>query len=141
MLLIKNIDVYLHSIFEETIIIIKAMSKQELLQYVEDLSTVKDFPKFKSGDTITVQYKIKEGEKERLQNFQGIVLQRSGSGNTETFTVRKISNNIGVERIFPLSSPFLEKITVNKRGVVRRARIFYLRALRGKKARIKEARK
>ncbi|MCP4553258.1 MAG: 50S ribosomal protein L19 [Bacteroidetes bacterium] len=116
------------------------MSKQELLQYVEDLSTVKDFPKFKSGDTITVQYKIKEGEKERLQNFQGIVLQRSGSGNTETFTVRKISNNIGVERIFPLSSPFLEKITVNKRGVVRRARIFYLRALRGKKARIKEAR-
>lgn len=117
------------------------MSKQDLLQYVEDLSTIKDFPKFKAGDTITVQYKIKEGDKERLQNFQGIVLQRAGSGNTETFTVRKISNNVGVERIFPLNSPFLEKITVNKKGVVRRARIFYLRALRGKKARIKEARR
>lgn len=117
------------------------MSKNELLQHVENLTTVKELPNFKAGDTITVQYKIKEGEKERIQNFQGIVLQRAGSGITETFTVRKISNNIGVERIFPLASPFIESITVNKKGVVRRARIFYLRALRGKKARIKEARR
>jgi len=117
------------------------MSKNELLQYVEDLTTVKEYPNFKAGDTITVTYKIKEGDKERLQNYQGIVLQRSGSGATETFTVRKISNNIGVERIFPLASPFIDTIAVNKRGIVRRARIFYLRALRGKKARIKEARR
>ncbi|MBU1012377.1 MAG: 50S ribosomal protein L19 [Bacteroidetes bacterium] len=117
------------------------MSKNELLQHVEDLTTVKEYPNFKAGDTITVTYKIKEGDKERLQNYQGIVLQRSGSGATETFTVRKISNNVGVERIFPLASPFIDSIAVNKRGVVRRARIFYLRALRGKKARIKEARR
>ena len=117
------------------------MSKNELLQHVEDLTTANDLPNFKAGDTITVQYKIKEGDKERIQNFQGIVLQRSGSGPTETFTVRKISNNIGVERIFPLASPFIESITINKKGVVRRARIFYLRGLRGKKARIKEARR
>jgi len=117
------------------------MSKNELLQHVEDLTTVKEYPSFKAGDTITVTYKIKEGDKERLQNYQGIVLQRSGTGATETFTVRKISNNVGVERIFPLASPFIDSIAVNKRGVVRRARIFYLRALRGKKARIKEARR
>ncbi len=117
------------------------MSKNELLQHVEDLATVNDLPAFKAGDTITVQYKIKEGDKERIQSFQGIVLQRVGSGPTETFTVRKISNNIGVERIFPVNSPFIESITINKKGVVRRARIFYLRGLRGKKARIKEARR
>jgi large subunit ribosomal protein L19 len=117
------------------------MSKNELLQHIEDLAIVKELPNFKAGDTITIQYKIKEGDKERIQNFQGIVLQRSGSGSTETFTVRKISNNIGVERIFPVYSPFIESITINKKGVVRRARIFYLRGLRGKKARIKEARR
>jgi len=117
------------------------MSKNELLQHVEDLTTVKEYPNFKAGDTITVTYKIKEGDKERLQNYQGIVLQRSGTGATETFTVRKISNNVGVERIFPLASPFIDTIAVNKKGIVRRARIFYLRALRGKKARIKEARR
>ena len=115
-------------------------SKNALLSYVESLTTVKDFPPFKAGDTITVTYKIREGNKERLQNFQGVVLQRVGSGPTETFTVRKISGNIGVERIFPISSPFIESITINKRGRVRRARIFYLRKLKGKKARIKEAR-
>jgi large subunit ribosomal protein L19 len=116
------------------------MGKNEIMEFVEGLSEQQELPAFKSGDTITVTYKIKEGGKERLQNFQGVVLQRRGNGNTETFTVRKISNNIGVERIFPVSSPFIEKITINKRGVVRRARIFYLRGLRGKKARIKEAR-
>lgn len=116
------------------------MSKNELLQLVEDSVQVKDFPKFKAGDTITVTYKIKEGEKERQQKYQGVVLQRVGSGPTETFTVRKISGNVGVERIFPIASPFIEEIIVNKVGVVRRARIFYFRKLRGKKARIKEKR-
>lgn len=116
------------------------MGKNELIKMVEDTVAVKDFPKFKAGDTITVTYKIKEGNKERLQKFQGVVLQRVGSGPTATFTVRKISGNVGVERIFPVSSPFLEEIVVNKVGVVRRARIFYFRNLRGKKARIKEKR-
>ena len=116
------------------------MSKNEIMQYVENLTTVKKFPNFKAGDTITVTYKIREGNKERLQNYQGVVLQRSGTGATETFTVRKISANIGVERIFPISSPFIDDIQVNKKGRVRRARIFYLRDLKGKKARIKEAR-
>jgi len=116
------------------------MSKNELLQYVEDQVTMQELPAFKAGDTITVQYKIKEGSKERLQNFQGVVLQRAGSGISETFTVRKISGGTGVERIFPIASPFIEKITINKHGVVRRARIFYLRGLTGKKARIKEKR-
>ncbi len=116
------------------------MSKQELIKLVEDTVEVKDYPKFKAGDTITVTYKIREGNKERLQKFQGVVLQRAGSGPTATFTVRKISGNVGVERIFPISSPFIEEIVVNKVGVVRRARIFYFRNLRGKKARIKEKR-
>jgi len=116
------------------------MSKKELLQYVEDQVEVKEFPEFKAGDTITVTYKIKEGEKERLQNFQGVVLQRVGSGITETFTVRKLSGGTGVERIFPIASPSIDAIKVNKKGVVRRARIFYIRGLKGKKARIKEKR-
>jgi len=116
------------------------MSKNELLKLVEDTVEVKEFPKFKAGDTITVTYKIREGGKERLQKFQGVVLQRVGGGSTATFTVRKISNNVGVERVFPIASPFIEEIQVNKVGVVRRARIFYFRNLRGKKARIKEKR-
>ncbi len=98
----------------------------------------KEFPEFKAGDTVTVTYKIKEGDKERLQNFKGVVIQRRGEGATQTFTVRKISSGIGVERIFPLFSPFIEKITLDKVGKVRRARIYYLRNLTGKKARIKE---
>ncbi|MBU2556484.1 MAG: 50S ribosomal protein L19 [Bacteroidetes bacterium] len=117
------------------------MSKNALIQFVEDQVTMKELPVFSAGDTITVTYKIIEGNKERLQKFQGVVLQRVGQGPTETFTVRKISNNIGVERIFPVASPFIQEIEVNKKGAVRRARIFYLRALRGKKARIKEARR
>ncbi|HCW07157.1 MAG TPA: 50S ribosomal protein L19 [Cytophagales bacterium] len=99
-----------------------------------------EFPKFKAGDTITVHYKIVEGNKERIQQYRGVVIQRSGSGNTETFTVRKMSGNIGVERIFPITSPFIDGIEVNKHGHVRRARIYYFRALTGKKARIKEKR-
>ncbi|MBN1339145.1 MAG: 50S ribosomal protein L19 [Bacteroidales bacterium] len=116
------------------------MGKRELLKHIEDQTELKQFPKFSAGDTVTVKYKIKEGNKERIQNFQGVVLQQKGSGSTATFTVRKISGNVGVERIFPIASPFIEEIAVNKRGVVRRARIFYLRGLRGKKARIKEKR-
>ena len=99
---------------------------------------IKEFPEFKSGDTITVHYKIIEGNKERIQNYRGVVIQRKGSGATESFTVRKVSGGIGVERIFPLNSPFIDKIDVNKKGKVRRARIYYLRDLTGKKARIKE---
>ncbi|MDP3452921.1 MAG: 50S ribosomal protein L19 [Bacteroidales bacterium] len=99
---------------------------------------VKQLPDFKAGDTITVTYKIKEETKERLQKYRGVVIQRRGIGSTETFTVRKMSGNVGVERIFPITSPFIDSIEVNKRGKVRRARIFYLRKLTGKKARIKE---
>lgn len=111
-----------------------------LREIVKEVSNTNELPEFKAGDTVTVHYKIKEGGKERIQQFQGVVLQRKGTGLTETFTVRKIASGVGVERIFPISSPFIEKIDVNKRGVVRRARIFYLRGLRGKAARIKEKR-
>ena len=98
----------------------------------------KEVPSFKSGDTITVTYKIVEGNKERLQSFRGTVIQIKGRGVTKMFTIRKISDGIGVERIFPLYSPHIDSIEVNKHGVVRRARIYYLRGLTGKKARIKE---
>lgn len=116
------------------------MGKPGLIQAVEDSVEIKKFPAFKAGDTIIVTYKIKEGNKERLQSFQGVVIQRRGFGTTETFTIRKISGNIGVERIFPIASPGIEDIKVVRKGVVRRARIFYLRGLKGKKARIKEKR-
>ena len=113
----------------------------DLVNFVQqELVPKNDFPEFGSGDTITVFYKIKEGDKVRTQFFKGVVLQRKGSGTTETFTIRKMSGGIGVERIFPVNSPVLEKIEVNKKGKVRRARIFYLRELTGKKARIKEVR-
>jgi large subunit ribosomal protein L19 len=110
-----------------------------LLQYAEaQLITKSSHPDFKGGDTVTVHYKIKEGEKERVQMFTGVVLQRRGHGPVESFTVRKMSNGVGVERIFPVNSPYIEKIEIKKKGVVRRARIFYLRELTGKKARIQE---
>lgn len=99
-----------------------------------------ELPKFNAGDTITVHYKIREGNKERVQQFRGVVIQRRGKGHTETFTVRKMSGNIGVERIFPSASPFIESVDINKHGRVRRARIFYFRELTGKKARIREKR-
>ena len=111
------------------------------MKVVENEYAIKqEYPKFKSGDTITVSYKIKEGNKERIQQFKGVVIQRSGSSISKTFTVRKMSGSVGVERIFPFASPFIESIEVNKVGKVRRARIFYLRGLTGKKARIKEKR-
>lgn len=100
----------------------------------------REWPKFGAGDTVTVTVKITEGKKERLQAFQGVVLQRRGFGMTETFTVRKMSSSIGVERIFPANSPHIDSIVVNKYGVVRRSRIFYIRNLTGKSARIKERR-
>jgi len=113
----------------------------DLIKVAEQAFAVEsNLPEFGAGDTISVSYKIKEGNKERIQLFRGVVLQIKGSGTTKTFTIRKISGNIGVERIIPLCSPFIDKIEVNKRGRVRRARIYYLRELTGKKARIKERR-
>ena len=117
------------------------IAKMDLVKAVqEQYITKKEMPEFSAGDTITVYYKITEGTKERTQFFRGVVLQRRGSGATETFTIRKMSGNIGVERIFPVNLPALEKIEVNKVGKVRRARIFYQRELTGKAARIKEKR-
>jgi large subunit ribosomal protein L19 len=114
----------------------------DIIKEIEkDLAVANDLPAFGAGATITVHYKIKEGEKERVQQFQGVVLQRRGSGATETFTIRKISGGIGVERIIPVNSPFIDKIVINKIGKVRRARIFYFRELTGKSARIKEKRR
>ena len=106
----------------------------------KELNPSRDLPTFKAGDNITVHYTIKEGDKQRTQLFKGDVIQKKGTAGTETFTVRKISHSIDVERISPLNSPFIEKIEVNKKGKVRRSKIFYLRELRGKKARIKEIR-
>lgn len=112
-----------------------------LVKFVEEqFVEKKELPSFSSGDTITVYYEIREGDKTRTQFFKGVVLQRRGSGSTETFTIRKMSGSIGVERIFPINSPSIQKIEINKRGKVRRARIFYFRDLTGKKAKIKEKR-
>ncbi len=112
----------------------------DLVKFVNEQNPKNELPTFNSGDTVTVHYKIKEGNKERIQQYQGVVIQRNGTGVTETFTVRKISNSIGVERIFPVNSPNIEKVEVNSRGAVRRAKLFYLSSLTGKKARIKEKR-
>ena len=106
----------------------------------KELVEINNLPAFSSGDTITVSYKIKEGNKERTQQYQGVVLQRKGAGTSETFTVRKMSGNVGVERVIPVHSPFIDSIKVTKRGHVRRARIFYFRERTGKSARIKEKR-
>ena len=113
---------------------------EQLIRVAKDAFYPKDknFPAFKSGDTVTVTIKIVEGSKERLQSFRGTVIQRKGAGVTQTFTVRKISDGVGVERIFPLYSPTISNIELNKVGIVRRARIYYLRKLTGKKARIRE---
>jgi large subunit ribosomal protein L19 len=110
-----------------------------LLDYAnQQLNPTTNHPKFKSGDTVTVHYKIKEGDKERIQQFNGVVIMRKNHPATASFTVRKISNGVGVERIFPVGSPFIDKIEVNKVGVVRRAKLFYLRERTGKSARIRE---
>ena len=113
----------------------------DLIKVAEEaFATGKQHPEFGPGDTITVAYRIKEGNKERIQQYRGVVIKINGEGSKKRFTVRKMSDNIGVERIFPLYSPHIDKIEVNKVGVVRRARIYYLRNLTGKKARIKEKR-
>ena len=114
---------------------------EELIKYVEDTYIErKDIPDFQAGDTITVYYQIREGQKVRTQFFKGVVLQRRGSGAAETFTIRKMSGSVGVERIFPINTPSIEKIELNRKGSVRRARIFYQRKRTGKAARIKEKR-
>lgn len=114
----------------------------DLVKFVEEQVIAKnEFPSFKSGDTISVHYKIREGNKERIQIYQGVVIQRNSAGANETFTVRKMSNGVGVERIFPINSPNIEKVEVNSYGKVRRAKLFYLRELTGKAARIKSLRK
>ena len=113
----------------------------DLIKVAEEaFATGKEFPAFQPGDTITVDYRIKEGNKERIQQYKGVVIRISGEGKKKRFTVRKMSENIGVERIFPIESPFIDNITINKYGRVRRAKLYYLRALTGKKARIKERR-
>ena len=110
----------------------------DLVKFVEEQSVEKkQLPSFKAGDTVSVHYKIREGNKERIQVYQGVVIQRNSAGVSETFTVRKVSNGIGVERIFPINSPNIDKIDVNSYGKVRRAKLFYLRELTGKAARIK----
>lgn len=106
----------------------------------EQLTTKKEMPSFKAGDNITVNYKIVEGSKERIQSFKGDVIKRQGNGATASFTVRKISDGVGVERLFPVFSPNIESIILNKVGKVRRARLFYLRERSGKSARIQEKR-
>ena len=115
---------------------------EPLLKYVQDEFINKnEFPSFKSGDTITVYYEIKEGQKTRTQFFKGVVIQIKGTGKTKTFTVRKMSGPVGIERIFPINLPSIKKIELNKKGKVRRSRIYYFKGLRGKKARIKEEKK
>lgn len=114
---------------------------EELVKFVQDeFVTKKDFPEFSAGDTITVYYEIREGEKTRTQFFRGVVIQLRGTGASQTFTIRKMSGTVGVERIFPINLPTLQKIEINKKGSVRRKRIFYFRELTGKKAKIKEKR-
>ncbi|MFT6127512.1 50S ribosomal protein L19 [Patiriisocius sp. Uisw_017] len=114
---------------------------EALIKFVEDeFVTKKEFPEFSAGDTITVYYEIREGEKTRTQFFRGVVIQVKGTGLTKTFTIRKMSGTVGVERIFPLNMPALQKVEINKKGQVRRKRIYYFRGLTGKKARIKEKR-
>ena len=113
----------------------------DLVKFVEEQVIAKnEFPAFKSGDTVSVHYKIREGNKERIQIYQGVVLQRNSVGANETFTVRKMSNGVGVERIFPINSPNIAKIEVNSHSKVRRSKLFYLRELTGKAARIKSKR-
>lgn len=118
----------------------KRKPAMSLLANVERPYLKDDVPEFRAGDTVKVHVRVVEGKKERIQIFQGVVIARKGGGTRETFTVRKISGGIGVERVFPLHSPIIDKIEVNRRGKVRRAKLYYLRELRGKAARIEERR-
>ena len=110
----------------------------DIVQQIDNEQMRSDLPPFDPGDTLRVNVRVREGEKQRIQAFEGVCIARKGGGARETFTVRKISSGIGVERIFPLHSPSIESVSVVRRGRVRRAKLYYLRALRGKKARIRE---
>lgn len=124
-----------------TFALLKKTSVMNAIAFIhEQLTTKKDVPTFKAGDNVTVNYKIIEGSKERIQSFKGDVIKRQGQGATATFTVRKISDGIGVERLFPVNSPNIESIVLHKVGKVRRAKLFYLRERSGKSARIREKR-
>ena len=112
----------------------------EIMKLVESRETLTDIPNFEPGDTVKVHVKVKEGDKERIQIFQGIVISRKGGGTRQMFTVRKVSGGVGVERMFPLYSPSIDRIEVERHGRVRRAKLYYLRDLRGKAARIEEKR-
>ena len=103
-----------------------------------DNTQARELPDFNPGDTVNVHYRVREGDKERIQQYEGVVIAIRGAGASQTFTVRKISNNVGVERIFPIVSPYIAQLDIKKRGRVRRAKLYYLRGLRGKAARIKE---
>jgi len=113
-------------------------SMDELIRTVEEKYARKDIPEFRPGDTVRVNVKVKEGDKERIQAFEGVVIRKRGSGNSATFTVRKVSYGVGIERTFPINSKVIDSIQVLKKGIVRRARLYYLRELKGKAARIKE---
>ncbi|PNZ45420.1 50S ribosomal protein L19 [Staphylococcus simulans] len=116
------------------------MSNHKLIEAVTKSQLRTDLPNFRAGDTVRVHVRIVEGTRERIQVFEGVVIKRRGGGVSETFTVRKISSGVGVERTFPLHTPKIERIEVTRRGKVRRAKLYYLRNLRGKAARIKEIR-
>jgi len=138
-----DIDIFLNNVNKPSFFLLllhPLIKKMDLVKQIEADQIRTDLPEFAAGDNVSVHYKIKEGDKERVQVFQGTVLQCRNSGLDETFTVRKISSGVGVERIFPTNSPNIDKIEVNRRGKVRRARIFYLRGRSGKSARIKERR-
>lgn len=113
----------------------------DLMKVVEAAEMRKELPQFAPGDTVKVHVRVKEGDKERIQIFQGVVISRKGGGSRQMFTVRKISGGVGVERMFPLFSPTIDRIEVERHGRVRRAKLYYLRDLRGKAARIEEKRK
>ncbi len=117
----------------------KEAENMNLVQSLEKEYLKQEIPAFKPGDTVKVHYKVIEGNRERIQVFEGVVIRRRGGGMSETFTVRRVSYGVGVERTFPLHSPKIDRIEVTRRGRVRRARLYYLRQLRGKAARIKEA--
>ena len=129
-----------------TSLIIAATAIQEDFEAMKKLDVIEneylrtDVPDFRAGDTLKVHVKVREGEKERIQVFQGVVISRRGTGTSESFTVRKMSGGIGVERVFLIHSPIIDKLEVVRRGRVRRAKLYYLRGLRGKAARIEERR-
>ena len=141
----KNVRSLLHA--RLGVVILRSINKQNKLNIMDFIKiaeqafaneNLSERPEFRAGDTVNVNYRIVEGNKERIQAFKGVVIQVKGQGTTKTFTVRKMSGTVGVERIFPLYSPYIQSITVERRGKVRRARIFYFRELTGKKAKIKE---